>query len=180
MTMTRSVMRGAAIVACALGMQSLSLAAEEESVGNKVLDPKEIKEKMFPELACKELEDAGLKCMGFKPRVNLSLPTIRFALGKADLPKETREQLNPFAKVFQDLKGMASKVFIEGHADASGNAAGNLSLSQRRAEAVKTYLVQQGADPSMLQAVGRGTSAPKVTDNPFAAENRRVVIGRPD
>ena len=49
---------------------------------------------------------------------------------------------------------------------------------ERRAEAVKSYLVDKGADASMLEAVGLGATAPKVTKDPFAAENRRVEIGR--
>ena len=52
------------------------------------------------------------------------------------------------------------------------------ALSQKRAEAVKEYLVKSGADQAMLQAVGMGAKAPKVSSDPFAAENRRVEIGR--
>jgi outer membrane protein OmpA-like peptidoglycan-associated protein len=43
---------------------------------------------------------------------------------------------------------------------------------------VRDYLVKNGADPGMLKAVGMGSKAPKVSNDPAAAENRRVEIGR--
>ena len=39
-------------------------------------------------------------------------------------------------------------------------------------------MIKSGADQSMLMAVGMGSKAPKVTSDPFAADNRRVEIGR--
>ena len=54
----------------------------------------------------------------------------------------------------------------------------NLALSQKRAEAVREYLVEKGADPTMLMPVGVGANAPKNAKDPFSAENRRVEIGR--
>jgi outer membrane protein OmpA-like peptidoglycan-associated protein len=54
----------------------------------------------------------------------------------------------------------------------------NLTLSQRRAEAVKEYLVELGAEAAMIAPVGVGSNAPKNTKDPFASENRRVEIGR--
>ena len=49
-------------------------------------------------------------------------------------------------------------------------------LEAVRAEAVKSYLVQHGADADMLVAVGVGSTEPKNAANPTAAENRRVEI----
>ena len=69
-------------------------------------------------------------------------------------------------------------VRIEGHADASGSDDYNRTLSQRRADAVKQYLVRKGADGAILDAVGLGAEHPKIAADPFAAENRRVEIGR--
>jgi OmpA-OmpF porin, OOP family len=71
-------------------------------------------------------------------------------------------------------------VRIEGHADATGTDDVNVPLSQKRAEAVKEYLVKNGADQSMLTAVGMGSKAPRVPANPKAAENRRVEFARQD
>ena len=175
---TGSVMRLAAIVACTLGLQSPLFAADAVDMGMDVPDVQKVKEGLFPEDACKELEAAGFKCMGFKPAVRFSLPTANFRIGSVDLPDLLRKQLDVFAEVLRGTKSNGRIVRIEGHADASGTADVNQSLSQRRAEAVKTYLVQHGADQAMLVPVGLGSSAPKVGNDPFAAGNRRVEIGR--
>ena len=178
MARTGSVMRIAAIVACAVGLQSQVFAADAVDMGMEVPDVQKVKEGLFPEDACKELEAAGFKCMGFKPAVRFSLPTANFRIGSVDLPDLLRKQLDVFAEVLRGNKGNGRVVRIEGHADASGSVEVNQSLSQRRAEAVKTYLVQHGADQTMLVPVGLGSSAPKVGNDPFAADNRRVEIGR--
>jgi outer membrane protein OmpA-like peptidoglycan-associated protein len=67
---------------------------------------------------------------------------------------------------------------VIGHADASGTPEANQVLSLRRAEAVKSYLVQKGAEPDMLVVAGVGAKDLKNAANPTAAENRRVEIGR--
>lgn len=147
-------------------------------VGTSVPSATSIKEGLFPEDACKELEATGYKCMGFKPAIRYSLPASSFALGSAVLPPLLRQQLDVFAEVLRGKKGGGREVRIIGHADASGTQSGNLALSQRRAEAVRSYLVSKGADPSMLQAKGVGSAQPKNKADPFAGENRRVEIGR--
>jgi outer membrane protein OmpA-like peptidoglycan-associated protein len=83
-----------------------------------------------------------------------------------------------FAEVLKTRKGSGKTVRIEGHADASGTAAANVALSERRAVAVKDCLVSLGADAAMLVPVGFGDTVPKNPKGPLAAENRRVEIGR--
>jgi OmpA-OmpF porin, OOP family len=66
-------------------------------------------------------------------------------------------------------------VLIQGHTDAAGSDQYNELLSQRRAFAVKRYLVSaQGIDPSRLRAVGLGEYQPLPGSDPYGAENRRV------
>jgi len=73
------------------------------------------------------------------------------------------------------LKG--ASFLIGGHTDAAGSDSYNQSLSERRAEAVKTYLVEQfKLSPNQLLAIGFGRSELKNTANPLAAENRRVQV----
>jgi OmpA-OmpF porin, OOP family len=73
----------------------------------------------------------------------------------------------------------APSVLIEGHADSTGAAAYNQHLSQKRAEAVKDWLVKAGApDASRYKTVGKGESEP-IADNGTKAgraQNRRVEI----
>lgn len=154
-------------------------AAGPVDVGSTVPDAASVKEGLFPEDACKELEANGFKCMGFKPAIKYSLPASSFALGSAVLPELLKRQLDVFAEVLRGKRGSAGRqVKIVGHADASGSQAGNLALSQRRAESVRSYLVQKGADGGMLEAVGLGSSDPKNKADPYSSENRRVEIGR--
>lgn len=147
-------------------------------VGNQVPDAAAVKEGLFPEDQCKELEANGFKCMGFKPAVRYSLPASTFRIGSAELPELLKQQLDVFAEVLKGKKGSGREVRIIGHADASGTDAINQSLSLRRAEAVKTYLVERGADAGMLSVVGVGSTELKNPANPTGAENRRVEIGR--
>ena len=168
---------------CALSLAAVAafpIHAQDAAIdmGQSVPDAKAITEGLFPEAACDELKAAGFKCMGFKPAVRYSLPASSFKLGSADLPDPLKRQLEVFAEVLKSKRGSGKVVRVEGHADASGAAQANLSLSQKRAEAVKDYLVELGADPSMIEPVGVGANAPKNAKDPFAPENRRVEIGR--
>jgi outer membrane protein OmpA-like peptidoglycan-associated protein len=64
---------------------------------------------------------------------------------------------------------------VEGHTDAIGTDAYNIELSQRRAAAVKQYLVTvHGIEPERLKHIGFGKYRPIEGADPFAAENRRV------
>lgn len=149
-------------------------------VGTNPLDAKSVAEGLFPEDACEQLKAAGFKCMGFRPAVRYSLPTTHFRIGSAALPDGLKSQLEVFAEVLRGKRGSDKVVRIEGHADASGSAEANLSLSQRRAEEVKRFLVERGADPTMLRPEGHGASALLNSRDPTSQENRRVEIGRAD
>ena len=66
-------------------------------------------------------------------------------------------------------------MLIEGHTDAVGSELYNESLSQRRAQSVRRYLVtMHGIDASRLEAVGLGEHSPLPGHGPLAGENRRV------
>jgi flagellar motor protein MotB len=77
------------------------------------------------------------------------------------------------------LNGAA--LLVVGHIDASGSDAYNQRLSERRAEAVKHFLVARFKLPEdAVTAVGRGKTQPENTADPFAGENRRAQIVKPD
>jgi outer membrane protein OmpA-like peptidoglycan-associated protein len=69
-----------------------------------------------------------------------------------------------------------SHLVIEGHTDNMGPAAFNRSLSLRRAEAVRRYLIDHGVDAARLEAKGFGPDHPLVlnTDSAARERNRRV------
>lgn len=104
---------------------------------------------------------------------------ILFNHDSAELKPESEPVLAVIARALQASPGL--RVIIEGHTDSAGSDVYNLALSQRRAEAVVTALVERYAiDVSRLEAVGRGESSP-VTSNDSAAgkaRNRRVEIRR--
>lgn len=165
-----------ALLAAVAGAASAQSASVD--VGSQVPDAAAVKEGLFPEDACKELEANGFKCMGFKPAVRYSLPASNFKLGSAELPELLKKQLDVFADVLKGKQGTGRQVRLIGHADASGTADGNQVLSVKRAESVKAYLVSKGVAGDMLVVSGVGSSEPKNPGNPMAAENRRVEIGR--
>jgi outer membrane protein OmpA-like peptidoglycan-associated protein len=104
---------------------------------------------------------------------SLSIP-VRFAFDSADILPEARAQLDAIAEGIK-LLPPAQSVVIEGHTDATGSDSYNLSLSQRRAESVRTYLVRvHGIDANRLAPAGFGKYRPIAGIDPFAAENRRV------
>jgi len=161
---------------CALALAQST--TQSVDVGQQVPDANAVRDGLFPEDACKELEANGFKCMGFKPAIRYSLPASSFKVGSAELPDLLKTQLDVFAYVLRSKRGGGCQVRVIGHADASGTPEVNETLSVKRAEAVKAYLVQKGADPDMLVVVGLGSKNPVNPANPLGAENRRVEIGR--
>ena len=68
-------------------------------------------------------------------------------------------------------------ILIEGHTDDTGSEEYNMSLSKKRAEAVRDYLIAQGVDASRLTAKWYGETQPKYpNDEANRAKNRRVEI----
>jgi outer membrane protein OmpA-like peptidoglycan-associated protein len=104
--------------------------------------------------------------------------TVKFKVGSAKVAPEDEEQLKQLAQTATGLKGYIVEVI--GYADSTGNAAMNTKLSEDRAQAVITYLVQQGSVPVRhIVAPGAmgeyGAAAPNETKE-GRAENRRVEV----
>lgn len=101
---------------------------------------------------------------------------VLFATGKYDLLPIARDKLDEVAKALID-QGYKS-MLVEGHTDSKGKASDNDTLSLKRAEAVRTYLVSRGIPSEKIRASGLGSSRP-VADNSTPdgrANNRRVEI----
>jgi len=101
---------------------------------------------------------------------------ILFDVDKSDLKAEAKLNLKRVAQVLTDYPD--TDLLIAGHTDSDGADDYNQSLSQRRADAVKTYLVGQAVDPRRLETVGFGETQP-VADNSTAggkSQNRRVEV----
>jgi outer membrane protein OmpA-like peptidoglycan-associated protein len=101
---------------------------------------------------------------------------VLFATGKYELLPIARDKLDEVAKalVDQGYKG----ILVEGHTDSVGKASDNDTLSLKRAESVRTYLVSRGIPSDKIRASGIG-SARSIADNSTPdgrANNRRVEI----
>ena len=99
---------------------------------------------------------------------------VQFQTGSALLTKAALAELNKGAKILGEHPSL--KISIEGHTDNTGKPAKNLVLSEKRAAAVKKYLVSKGVSADRLSSKGFGQTVP-VADNKKAAgraANRRV------
>jgi OmpA-OmpF porin, OOP family len=105
-----------------------------------------------------------------------TLEADAFALDSAELPKELKRPLDAVADVLR--ANAASAVRIEVHTDASGPSEARRTLTQRRAEAIKLYLIERGVDGASLHAVGMGSQVTRRGADPYAGANRRVEIVR--
>lgn len=110
------------------------------------------------------------------PRKIISLPGVEFALNSAHLLPVSQTTLNDAVQTLKDNPGIDAEV--AGYTDRTGKAAYNVTLSQRRAEAVMKYLVDHGIDASRLTAKGYGAADPIASNQTAAgrAQNRRVEL----
>lgn len=112
-----------------------------------------------------------------KPRRASASLLITFETNSADLMPQAKKQLDVVAAALRNDKLAEYSFNVEGHADPRGTHDGNLTLSQQRAESVRSYLVSQHSiDPKRLKAVGKGDAELLNKSNPNAIENRRVTI----
>jgi outer membrane protein OmpA-like peptidoglycan-associated protein len=109
--------------------------------------------------------------------MTLDSKSIRFDFDKANIKPEYRDILNRIAGILMTLKGYTVSVY--GYTDDVGTQTYNLQLSQRRAQAVRDFLVQAGISPTIMSAKGFGKSDPRVPgdSDQARAANRRVEIG---
>ena len=101
---------------------------------------------------------------------------VNFASGSATLDQPSQVVLNSAAESIKQVP--AAKVQIVGYTDSDGTPESNLTLSQERADAVKTYLVGRGVPADSLTTLGKGEADPLVpNDSPEnKAKNRRIEL----
>ncbi len=106
-------------------------------------------------------------------KITLSADAL-FDFNKATLRPEGTEKLN---KLVSDVKGMKLEVIIAvGHADRFGSDAYNQKLSEKRAEAVKTFLVGKGIEQNRVYTEGKGEKQPVTKpDQCKGAKSAKVI-----
>jgi outer membrane protein OmpA-like peptidoglycan-associated protein len=106
----------------------------------------------------------------------LTLGDVLFATGRAELMAGASTNLNKLVSFLGKYPERTAA--IEGYTDSVGSADYNQGLSERRADAVRSYLIAQGIDSARLSATGKGARSP-VAGNDTAEgrqQNRRVEV----
>lgn len=105
-----------------------------------------------------------------------TLKDVHFDTNRATIKKGSYKSLNDLAE-FMLIKKIL-KIELAGHTDSEGDADKNLDLSQRRAEAVRNYLIQKGVPGNRLTAVGYGETQPVASNSSEEGKslNRRTEV----
>ncbi|MRV74072.1 OmpA family protein [Duganella sp. FT92W] len=101
---------------------------------------------------------------------------IQFDVNSDRVQPASMQTLAALATAMKSPELSKMRFRLEGHTDASGQAAYNRKLSAMRAESVKRVLVINQVAPDRLVTEGKGSSEPLNPADPGAAENRRVRI----
>ncbi|MDR6446535.1 outer membrane protein OmpA-like peptidoglycan-associated protein [Paraburkholderia terricola] len=128
--------------------------------------------------AMTRLTDAGSPCTATEVAKVLNLQVVNFAKSSGHVPSSARENLSVTAQLMKACANRAQpmRFDIAVFSDNVGEPRANLQLSQKRADAVRTFLVDAGAPANLLDAKGCGAARP-VTSNLVASgrfANRRV------
>jgi outer membrane protein OmpA-like peptidoglycan-associated protein len=101
---------------------------------------------------------------------------VLFDFDKATLKPDAREKLAKLSGIALAYPGL--KLAVEGHTDSIGSDEYNLTLSEKRAGAVRDYLVSQGLSEGIVTAQGFGKANPVASNdtNQGRAQNRRVEL----
>ena len=99
-----------------------------------------------------------------------SLKDVEFSSGKSTFKTDDLKELNRLVNLLRENKQM--NIFIYGNTDSSGDARTNRIISQKRADEVAKYLIQNGIDKKRIKSKGYGESFPK--ENNGTVEGRKI------
>lgn len=109
-------------------------------------------------------------------KINYAAKNVFFATGSYKLLPKSYKSLDEVVGILKNDDLL--KIQIDGHTDAQGDDAKNMTLSENRAKAVRDYLISKGVPEARLNSTGYGETKP-VADNKTAAgraQNRRVEM----
>ncbi len=175
------------VIALALALSPLAALAQTQHFGERTPSAREIEralaQPMAPEPGVKTrglAVGAASKATAAAPAAQAAPPSIsmqiRFAFDSDRIQPQSIAALDNLAQALRSDALEAKSFEVIGHTDATGGYGYNMNLSQRRAASVKSYLANQGVDPSRLKTVGRGPTDLLNKADPAGAENRRVEI----
>jgi outer membrane protein OmpA-like peptidoglycan-associated protein len=159
-----------------LGSHTAQLAAQKENIDTNQQNIAANKQQT--EANVKDIEENTNRFMALSEYDVKGQATVNFEVGSSKIAAKEQIELKELANNATRLKGYI--IEVTGYADSTGNAAMNTKLSEDRAKAVITYLVQQGEVPVRHVvapgAMGEyGAAAPNETQA-GRAENRRVEV----
>jgi len=120
------------------------------------------------------LPGADVERVGEGIRLVLNENAVRFDTNKSTLTTQAQANLDKLVPVFKEYADTNIQIF--GYTDNTGSAEYNLTLSQKRAESVKTYLTSKGVLGSRFKTNGLGIANPIATNDTAdgRTQNRRV------
>jgi len=109
-----------------------------------------------------------------KPKIDLE---INFDYNSADISSKSLPSVQALGRALSNAELKGSTFVVAGHTDAAGGEGYNQELSERRADAIKKYLVDKyGLNGADLVTVGYGKSKLKDASQPLSDANRRVQV----
>jgi outer membrane protein OmpA-like peptidoglycan-associated protein len=124
-----------------------------------------------------ELEGTGVRVVREGDQIQLIMPSnITFNTDEYLIKNEFYDTLDSVGKVLYKYKD--TQLDVIGHTDSTGNDEYNMTLSQRRANSVASYLENRGIPGNRLSVIGMGEGQPIADNNSAAgrAQNRRVEL----
>jgi cytochrome c oxidase subunit 2 len=119
----------------------------------------------------KEFDIAALSSGTIDTSITYATSLIEFSSGSAELNAKSKVTLDQLAEL---LKKNNNKLILEAHTDSDGEDKSNLSLSQKRADACKAYLLSKGVGVNQVIAIGMGESQPLTSnDTPEGKQKNR-------
>ena len=175
-----------ALAAFALCLAAASLVSVATAATNRVTDfadqsfsARDIVSALQPPVRSRGLtlgdpNEADTPTEATAPKISLQL---RFGRNSAELSADAKSRLDTVAAALNAPELAETRVVVSGHTDVSGSFEYNVALSQRRAEAVKAYLVSaHDVAAGRLKAVGRGPNDLLDETHPASPVNRRVQL----
>lgn len=148
-----------------------ALAAQQETA-----DAQSEAAKAQQEAADLQRQIAELNAKATERGLVVTLGDVLFDTDKAELKSGAATNLAKLASFLNQYQDRS--VLIEGHTDSVGNEDYNLGLSQRRADSVKCWLMNQGVNSGRLVTTGKGESSPVAGNDSASGRqlNRRVEV----
>ena len=141
----------------------------------QVEKPKPVTPKMQPQEALEDVQQKQIQQTQSNINTLLKTHPIYFKHNSNELTLDSKKILDKIIDLVNKNTEEIARLRISGHTDASGSAAYNKLLSQKRAEKVRDYLIEHHINVPTLEAIGYGEERP-INNNPYAKENRRVEI----